>query len=42
MGVLINPKLNLYKEIQNIRKKTRPKIRAILNTRAYYNTIDLL
>ena len=32
----------MYDEIQRIRKKARPKIRAILNTRAYYDTLGLL
>ena len=42
LGVLVDPRLNMYDEIQRIRKKARPKIRAILNTRAYYDTLGLL
>ena len=42
LGVLVDPKLSMNDEIQRIRKKARPKIHAILNTRTYYDTVGLL
>ena len=42
LGVLVNPKLSMTEEIDHICNKARPKIRAILNTRSYYDTGGLL
>ena len=42
LGTLVDPKLTMEDEIRRIRKKAGPKIKAILNTRAYYNTDGLV
>ena len=38
----MDPKLSMKEEIHCIQQKARPKIRAILNTRSYYDTVGLL
>ena len=40
-GVLVDPKLNMKGEIQCIRKKASSKIRAILNTKAYCDPMNM-
>ena len=42
LGVLIDPKLIMEKEVQRIRSKAGPKIKAILGTRGYYNLSALV
>ena len=42
LGVLVDPKLTMEDEIRRIRKKARPKIIAILNTRRFYDTGGLV
>ena len=42
LGVLVDPKLTMEDEIRRIRKKARPKIIAILNTRRFYDTGGLI
>ena len=42
LGVMVDTKLTMEEEIRRIRRKVRPKIQAILNTRAYYDTTGLL
>ena len=42
LGVLIDPKLTMDDETVQIRKKARPKIQAILKTRAFYNAAELI
>ena len=41
-GVLVDPKLTMEDETNRIRKKTRPKIQAILQNRAFYDTAGVI
>ena len=42
LGVLIDPKLNMRDEIERIRKRASPKIKAILATKPFYATPGLI
>ncbi len=42
LGTLLDPKLTMEDEIKRIQKKAKPKIKAILSTRGYYRTVDMI
>ena len=42
LGVLIDPKLNMSDEVQRIKKKTLPKIKAILANRHFFDVSGLM
>ncbi len=42
LGTLIDPKLVMEDEVRRIRRKSKPKIKAILSTRSVYSVRDLI
>ena len=41
LGLMIDVRLNMQEAIQAILKKARPKLQALMRTRAYYNYVDM-